>query len=72
MRKLGIMLYEVRDLHGRELYASDIEQEAAAFQRAQELADFYRRPVVVHRRVLGFWRRRVGGVVHPAPEAPIG
>jgi hypothetical protein len=69
--KLTIIAYEVRDCHSPELYASGIDDESAAFLRAQELADFYRRPVVVCRRVLGLISRRVGEV-EPAAEAPTG
>ena len=69
--KLLIHGYRVRnpDDHD-EVYAGEIEDREVAQVRAQEVADFYRRPVEVVEIVGGVVSRRVGDLVEPTPMAP--
>jgi hypothetical protein len=66
--RIAVAVFELRhpqdDAH---VYASDIDDRAAAFVRAQEVADFYRRPVEVCQRI-GRVRRRIGEA-QPSPAA---
>jgi len=53
-----------------EVYGDGIDDEAAAWQRAATLADFYRHPVEVCVVVSGIMAKPVGEPVEPGPTAP--
>jgi hypothetical protein len=55
--------------HG-EVYGDGIDDEAAAWERAATLADFYRHPVEVCVVVSGIMAKPVGEPVEPGPTAP--
>jgi hypothetical protein len=67
--RIAVAVFELRHPQDHaEVYASDIDDRATAFLRAQELADFYRHPVEVCQRI-GRVRRRIGEA-QPSPPAP--
>jgi hypothetical protein len=52
------------------VYGDDLSDEDAAFQRAQQFADFYGHPIEVCRVTFGRFARVVGSPVLPGPTAP--
>jgi hypothetical protein len=66
--KIPVAVFEIRNPqnHG-EVYATSIEDEAAAFARAHEVADFYQHPVEVRRVLAGRFGRRIGEPIEPSP-----
>ena len=65
-----LVAYRLRDPGDHsKIYGDDIEDEQAAFVRAQQLADFYRLTIEVC-QVAGGRLSQVVGTVEPGPVAP--
>jgi hypothetical protein len=66
----GLVTYSLRDANRHDqLYGEEISDEEAAFQRAQQVADFYGHPIEVCRVTFGHFLRVVGSPVQPSPTA---
>jgi hypothetical protein len=66
-----LVAYRLRDPNDRaKVFGDDIEDEEAAFARAQQLADFYRLPIEVCQVALSGRVSRVLGAAQPGPTAP--
>jgi hypothetical protein len=65
----GLVTYTLRDANRHDqLYGEEMPDEEAAFQRAQQVADFYGHPIEVCRVTFGHFLRVVDSV-RPSPTA---